>query len=98
MLGKIIAGAAFVFAGSSTVLAGSACDYTADKICVETSSPGVSLKCDDGTVVEKCKAEDRFASCYIKVQSAEVYARFYTGYASDAEADCKEAKGTYTAD
>ncbi len=97
MLGKFISGVALVIAGSSAALAGSACDYAANFLCVETTSAGVTLKCDDGTVVEKCKTESRTGSCFIKVQGADVYARFYTGYETDAKADCEEAKGTYTA-
>ena len=96
MLSKLITGAAFVFAGSSAVLADSACNYAANKLCVETTDAGVPITCEDGTAAEKCTTEARFATCFIK--SFEAYVRFYQGYAGDAVAECADAGGTYTPD
>jgi hypothetical protein len=83
---------------SSAVLAGSACDYPNDFVCAEVTKGNAQLSCKEGTVVDKCKAEGRFATCLIKAQSAEVSVRFYTGYTTDAKADCEQAKGSYKAD
>lgn len=97
MLSKFLVGTALVL-GSSASFASSACYFAKDYYCGETATPGVKFNCDNATVVEKCKTDDRFGSCFLKIQTAEVYIRFYKGYATDAKADCEGEKGTYTAD
>lgn len=86
---------AFCALGQSA-FAASACHFEADKVCVETKSDAIEINCEEGTVVEVCKSEERFGSCVFSASGEEVYARFYNGYASDAKSDCDQVEGTYS--
>ena len=75
-----------------------ACDFPQFKGCIESTTLDVTANCksDNGRSIPSCATDHRIGTCAIQAGSDTVSLRYYDGF-QDAEKNCQDNKGVYTA-
>ena len=83
---------------SVAMAAQNACDFPQYKGCIESTTLDVTQNCasDGGRGINTCATEHRIGTCAIQAGSDTVSLRYYEGF-QDAEKNCQQNKGVYTA-